>query len=127
MYCPPGSRRIMDSIPAHPRLTRMYGVTNSIAFQAIPNSRNLNYLFFPINFLSLIIIQETINRIMIWRHNIHEPYHEVCRMRHSKAGTPQVPRKTLLGGLYLAFCQSYNFYVQRVQLFQNIIMFLSGT
>ena len=31
--------------PAHPRFTRMYGVTNSIAFQAILNSRNLNSIF----------------------------------------------------------------------------------
>ena len=31
-------------IPAHPRYSRMYGVTNSIAFQALPHFRNLNYL-----------------------------------------------------------------------------------
>ena len=29
-------------IPAHPRFTRMYGVTHSIAFQAIPNLQDLN-------------------------------------------------------------------------------------
>ena len=29
-------------IPAHPRYTRMYGLTNSIAFQAITKLRNLN-------------------------------------------------------------------------------------
>ena len=39
MYCLPGSRKIEALIPAHPRFTRMYGVTNSIAFQAIQNSR----------------------------------------------------------------------------------------
>jgi hypothetical protein len=27
-------------IPAHPRYTRMYGVTHSIAFQALPHFRN---------------------------------------------------------------------------------------
>ena len=32
--------------PAHPRFTRMYGVTNSIAFQAIPNYRNTYTLQF---------------------------------------------------------------------------------
>ena len=32
---------IMGLIPAHPRFTRMYGVTHSVAFQAIPNSRQL--------------------------------------------------------------------------------------
>ena len=37
MYCPPGSRLIMGLYPAHPRFTRMYGATNSIAFQAISN------------------------------------------------------------------------------------------
>ena len=42
MYCPPGSLKIMELVPAHPRFTRMYGVTNSIAFQAIFNLRNLN-------------------------------------------------------------------------------------
>ena len=29
-------------IPAHPRFTRMYGGTHSIAFQAIPNLQDLN-------------------------------------------------------------------------------------
>ena len=42
MYCPPGSSCFWDLIPAHPRFTRMYGVTNSIAFQAIIKLRNLN-------------------------------------------------------------------------------------
>ena len=31
-------------IPAHPRFTRMYGVTHSIAFQAILYIQNLNQL-----------------------------------------------------------------------------------
>ena len=47
------------------------------------------YLLFPINFLSLIIIH-----IMIYRHNIYEPYHEACQMLHPKAYNPQVPQKT---------------------------------
>ena len=29
-------------IPAHPRFTRMYGVSHRIALQAIPNLQNLN-------------------------------------------------------------------------------------
>ena len=44
MYCLPGNIRIMGLIPAHPRFTRMYGVTNSVAFQAISNLRNLDDL-----------------------------------------------------------------------------------
>ena len=42
MYCLPGSRRIIGLIPAHPRFTRMYWVTHSVAFQAIQNTRNIN-------------------------------------------------------------------------------------
>ena len=40
------SRQYIESdivIPAHPRYTRMYGVTISIALQAIPHFRNLNH------------------------------------------------------------------------------------
>ena len=42
MYCPPGSIRIMGLIPAHPRFTRMYGVTSSTVFQTVQKLRNLN-------------------------------------------------------------------------------------
>ena len=54
MYCPPGSIRILGFIPAHPRFTRMYGVTNSIAFQAIPNSRNLYRIIFFVHYFHVI-------------------------------------------------------------------------
>ncbi len=40
MYCPPGNIKDYGIPPAHSRFTRMYGVTHSIAFQAIHNSRN---------------------------------------------------------------------------------------
>ncbi len=36
----------MGIIPAYPRFTRMYGVTNSFAFQASLNLQNLNNLTF---------------------------------------------------------------------------------
>ena len=39
----------MGIIPAHSRFTRMYGVTNGIAFQANPNLQNLNNLIFKGN------------------------------------------------------------------------------
>jgi len=44
MYCLPGSIERDIVIPAHPRYTRMYGVTNSIAFQALLHFRKLNFL-----------------------------------------------------------------------------------
>ena len=42
MYCPPGSYKYSGLIPAHSRFTRMYGVTNCVAFQASHNLRYLN-------------------------------------------------------------------------------------
>ncbi len=44
MYCLPGSIERDIVIPAHPRHTRMYGVTNSIAFQALLHFRKLIFL-----------------------------------------------------------------------------------
>ena len=47
MNCLEGSSKDWGLFPpAHPRSTRMYGVTHSIAFQAIQNIRNFSYLFF---------------------------------------------------------------------------------
>jgi hypothetical protein len=44
MYCPPGREGLWTLFPAHPRFTRMYGVTHSIAFQAILYIQNINQL-----------------------------------------------------------------------------------
>ena len=53
MYCLPGSIERDIVIPAHPRYTRMYGVTNSIAFQALLHFRKLNFLIVNWNELQL--------------------------------------------------------------------------
>ena len=42
MYCPPGSIKDYGLIPAHPRCTRMYGVTHSTVFQIVRDLRNLS-------------------------------------------------------------------------------------
>ena len=41
MYCLPGSWKIVGLIPAHPRFTRMYGVTNRTVFQTVQNLRRM--------------------------------------------------------------------------------------
>ena len=47
----------MDLIPAHSRFTRMYEVTNGIAFQAISNSRNINQYFFQQRIYRIFALQ----------------------------------------------------------------------